>query len=169
MMRRRTSAVGRLLALALCMALPALAEPLRAPKAAGNDCVACHGTQKVLGARHKATQAMKMADCVGCHERKTDDTLLGRLNGSHLHQLQGVGCDGCHGKGAKREPVEKEQCLSCHGSGDKVAALTAQVKPQNPHNSKHYGTELDCNLCHQQHRKSEDYCAECHDFKFKVP
>ena len=156
--------------LLLCLALPSLAEPLRDPKAAGNDCVACHGTQQVLGAKHKSTRAMKMSDCVECHERKSDDTLVGRLNGSHLHQLQGVACDDCHGKGSsdKREPVEAAQCLSCHGSGDKVSALTARLK-QNPHDSKHYGTELDCNLCHQQHRKSEDYCAECHEFKFKVP
>jgi hypothetical protein len=168
MKQRRKSAVRLLLCLALGAALSAGAEPLRDPKAAGNDCVACHGTQKVLGAKHKATQAMKMADCVECHERKTDDTLIGRLNGSHLHQLQGVTCDDCHGKGAERAPVEMEQCLSCHGSGDKVSALTAKLK-QNPHDSKHYGTDLDCNLCHQQHRKSEDYCAECHTFKFKVP
>jgi uncharacterized paraquat-inducible protein A len=27
-----------------------------------------------------------------------------------------------------------------------------------------------CNLCHHQHEKSENYCAQCHsNFDFKVP
>ena len=31
-----------------------------------------------------------------------------------------------------------------------------------PHNG-------DCILCHLQHEKSENYCAQCHNFKFVVP
>ncbi|MBW2098891.1 MAG: cytochrome c3 family protein [Deltaproteobacteria bacterium] len=32
----------------------------------------------------------------------------------------------------------------------------------NPHNSPHYGADLDCNFCHHQHSKSENFCAQCH-------
>lgn len=156
-------------ACAMALALPAAAAPLRDAAAAAGDCAACHKDAAALPARHKATKAMKLADCVGCHEKNTEDTLVGKMPGSHVHALGGVGCADCHGKGtAKPQAVEMARCLSCHGSGDKVAALTAKMK-QNPHTSPHYGTELDCNVCHRQHEKSEDYCAECHRFGFKVP
>jgi hypothetical protein len=164
----RHAAAAAALAL-FCAAPTAAPTPRLEAKAAGNDCAACHGPAAVLPARHKATLNMKLADCNECHERKTPDTLVGKMSGSHQHLLSGVTCADCHGQTGKPEPVEMEQCLSCHGSGDKVAKLTAKVKPQNPHVSAHYGTELDCNLCHQQHRKSEDYCAECHDYHFQVP
>jgi len=158
-------------ALLCCAALPLAAAPTRDAAAAGNDCVACHkgDAKAALPAKHKSTKAMKLADCLECHEKKTEDTLITKLPGSHLHQLAGVGCADCHGKAAKPEPVEMEQCLSCHGSGEKVAALTAKMKPQNPHVSTHYNSDLDCNLCHRQHQKSENYCAECHRWDFKVP
>ncbi len=158
------------LLLLLLASLPSMAAPLRDPLARGTDCSACHREgSPVLPARHKAVAKMKWADCLGCHERRTPDSLVGKLPGSHAHQLAGVGCADCYGKTQPPQPVEVDKCLSCHGSGDKVAALTAKLKPQNPHVSRHHGTELDCNLCHRQHEKSEDYCAECHHFDFKVP
>jgi hypothetical protein len=52
---------------------------------------------------------------------------------------------------------------------EKVSAATASVKPTNPHNSPHYGKNADCNLCHHQHEKSENYCTQCHKFDFKLP
>jgi hypothetical protein len=48
-------------------------------------------------------------------------------------------------------------------------AVEWNTKPTNPHTSPHYGTDLDCNLCHHQHAASEDYCAYCHDYDFKTP
>lgn len=157
-------------AVLLCLALPAAAAPLRDAAAKGNDCAACHKAEaKPLPAKHKNTLAMKWADCLECHEKRTEDTLVTKLPGSHAHQLAGVGCVDCHGKTDKPVPVEMDKCLTCHKSGDKVAALTAKLKPQNPHLSAHYGSELDCNLCHHQHQKSENYCAECHAWKFQVP
>jgi cytochrome c oxidase cbb3-type subunit 3 len=42
------------------------------------------------------------------------------------------------------------------------SSAAAPSPPPNPHTSPHYGTELDCNLCHRQHAKSENYCAQCH-------
>lgn len=53
--------------------------------------------------------------------------------------------------------------------GALLTASTAGVKPTNPHNSPHYGKHADCNLCHHQHEKSENYCTQCHKFDFKLP
>ena len=94
----------------------------------------------------------------------TNDEGLGRL-----HAASGVKCAGCHGNAKKPQAVPMEQCLTCHGDTKALAAKTASVKPTNPHESRHYGTEADCNLCHHQHRKSENFCLDCHPrFDFKV-
>ena len=63
---------------------------------------------------------------------------------------------------------DKTQCIVCHDP-NAVAAKTANVKPQNPHVSPHYGKDLDCVLCHVQHGQTENYCEQCHNFGFKVP
>ena len=87
-----------------------------------------------------------------------------------LHTSMGVTCAQCHENATKPEPVTMEKCLSCHGDTQKLAKKTANVKPRNPHDSRHYGTEADCNLCHHQHRKSENFCLPCHQrFDFVVP
>ena len=111
---------------------------------------------------------MNWQACKACH-KEGKMALVGKLPGSHVHQLVGVNCVGCHGKAKKQEALAMEKCVSCHGATDKLAAKTAQVKPENPHTSPHYGTSLDCNLCHHQHAKSENYCSQCHNFNFKVP
>jgi hypothetical protein len=111
---------------------------------------------------------MGYKDCIGCHEKGAPQKLEGKLPGSHLHHLRGVTCEKCHGKTAKPEEVKMKQCLTCHDA-DKLAEKTAEVKPENPHTSPHYGTSLDCNLCHHQHAKSENYCAQCHKYDFVVP
>jgi hypothetical protein len=86
-----------------------------------------------------------------------------------LHAASGVKCADCHGNVKKPQPVAMEKCLTCHGDTTALAEKTANVKPRNPHESRHYGTEADCNLCHHQHRKSENFCLDCHNrFDFKV-
>jgi RecJ-like exonuclease len=85
------------------------------------------------------------------------------------HVQKGIGCPQCHGTG-KTQAVTMDKCQTCHGDGKAVAQRTAKVKPTNPHDSRHFGTEADCNSCHHQHRPSESLCADCHSgFKFKVP
>ena len=85
------------------------------------------------------------------------------------HAAKGVACKGCH-ETRKPQPVAMTKCLTCHGDTKAIAQRTANVKPTNPHNSRHYGTEADCNSCHHQHKTSESLCADCHpSFKFKVP
>jgi RecJ-like exonuclease len=86
------------------------------------------------------------------------------------HAAKGVACQNCHANVKKPEPVAMDKCLTCHGDGKAVAKRTASTKPTNPHESRHYGTEADCNSCHHQHKPSESLCADCHpSFKFKVP
>jgi hypothetical protein len=49
-------------------------------------------------------------------------------------------------------------------------SFLSNAKPRNPHENRHYGTEADCNLCHHQHKKSENFCLPCHQrFDFVVP
>jgi hypothetical protein len=144
------------------------AAPKLLPKAKAGDCQACHGSEKVLPAGHVDSRSMSWEGCLACH-REGKMSLTGKMPGSHRHQLRGVTCVQCHGKTAKPQSLTMDKCVSCHGSPDKLATKTAKVKPENPHTSPHYGTTLDCNLCHHQHTKSENYCSQCHQFKFSVP
>lgn len=96
---------------------------------------------------------------------KMENSALGKL-----HAEQGIDCAQCHDNVKNPEPVSMEKCLSCHGETAKLAEKTANVKPNNPHENRHYGTEADCNLCHHQHKKSENFCLPCHPrFAFAVP
>lgn len=144
------------------------AAPKVNPKAKAGDCAACHKKAQVLPASHPDTKTINWQGCKACH-REAEISLIGKVPGSHIHQWSGVTCAGCHGKAKKKEALKMEKCVSCHGNTDRLAEKTAGVKPENPHTSPHYGTSLDCNLCHHQHAKSENYCFQCHNFNFKVP
>ena len=144
------------------------AAPKLLPKAKAGDCAACHGKEKVMPESHPDTKTMNWKGCLACH-KEGKMSLVGKLPGSHVHQLSGVNCVSCHGKAKKPQALGMEKCVACHGSTAKLAEKTAKVKPENPHTSPHYGTELDCNLCHRQHAKSENYCNQCHNFNFRVP
>lgn len=143
-------------------------EPQQLPQAKPSDCAACHTGKSPLPTNHVVTIGLAMADCLGCHAKAGDHSLAGKLPLSHVHQLQGVTCGKCHDDVNSPEPVAKGKCMSCHDM-EKVAATTAGVKPTNPHTSPHYGKKSDCNLCHHQHEKSENYCSQCHKFDFKLP
>lgn len=157
------------LVLAAGLVLPVQAAPSRDPKAAAGDCVACHKGEKVLRSGHPTTKGLKLEACGQCHPRGSDKSLVGKMPASHFHQLSGVGCAQCHGNVKKPTEVAHEKCMACHDT-TKLAEKTANVKPKNPHNSPHYGKDADCNLCHHQHGKSENYCAQCHEkWEFKVP
>jgi len=119
-------------------------------------------------ARPKLLPAAKPSDCAACHAKGGATALSGKLPLSHTHQLAGVTCKSCHDNPRKAEPAKSTKCLTCH-TGDAIFAATAAVKPRNPHGSPHYGKESDCNLCHHQHEKSENFCTQCHKFDFKVP
>ncbi len=160
--------IGLVFAVLFIYVSVSLAAPKQVTTAKPGDCAACHGQEKVFSPSHVDTKAMTHKDCLGCHEKGGPQKLQGKLPGSHLHNLQGITCVKCHGKATKAEAVEMKQCLTCHDA-DKLAEKTAKVKPENPHTSPHYGTTLDCNVCHHQHQKSENYCAQCHKYDFVVP
>lgn len=85
------------------------------------------------------------------------------------HQANGVGCADCHGKAKKKTAVAAEKCLECHGPATELAKKTAAVKPENPHDSPHWGPGMDCTVCHRQHEATVNWCNHCHAFGFKVP
>lgn len=76
-------------------------------------------------------------------------------------------CTDCHLTTTPKR-LTTEQCLSCHGSFEEVAEATKNLDP-DPHNSPHYGPELDCDLCHQEHSVSDNFCAQCHEWKLVIP
>lgn len=83
-----------------------------------------------------------------------------------------IECAACHGDVKRKTIPEVSACESCHGTADDVAALTKRpadaghtVEP-NPHDSMHYGTDLACTYCHQEHKKSKVYCNQCHEFEY---
>ena len=167
--RVRTTVVLFSIILAAVISGSLWAAPKLVPSdARPGDCAACHTEGKVLSDTHPDTKEMNLAACKACHTRDNLD-LTGKFPGSHTHYLAGVTCVACHGKTEKPEEVAMEKCVACHGSTAKLAEKTKNIKPTNPHTSPHYGTDLDCNLCHRQHAKSEDFCAQCHSFNFKTP
>lgn len=134
------------------------------------DCAGCHKDKKMLPETHVPVKDMPYDGCVVCHvPGGAASSLKTKVPGSHLHSLRGIKCEQCHGKVKKQEAVEMAKCVACHGATAKLAEKTAKVKPHNPHESPHYGTDADCNLCHHQHAKSENLCAQCHKFDFVVP
>jgi hypothetical protein len=142
--------------------------PKRFPDAKITDCSACHGAKSPLPKDHPDPASMNLKACRECHAKGSPTSLSGKLPLSHVHQLAGNTCASCHADPKKPEAVPAKDCLKCHDM-EKVSAATAEVKPSNPHNSPHYGKNSDCNLCHHQHEKSENYCSQCHSFKFDVP
>lgn len=161
------------LVLTLLISVPSLIAqqsevPKQLPEAKATDCAACHGVSSPLPKDHPDPAAMTLKDCRQCHAIGTQASLTGKLPLSHVHQLAGVTCGKCHADPKNPEAVPAKDCMKCH-DGEKVAAVTAVVKPRNPHDSPHYGKDSDCNLCHHQHEKSENYCSQCHNYKFSVP
>jgi len=86
-----------------------------------------------------------------------------------VHQAKGVTCVDCHGKAKQKTFVPAERCLGCHGPAADLVKKTAAVKPENPHDSPHWGATMECNVCHRQHEKTVNWCNHCHAFGFKVP
>lgn len=90
------------------------------------------------------------------------------------HVARGQQCVVCHGQNAPSANLpldgnKHQPCVQCHGFYDVVAKKTVPADPEemNPH-SQHDGN-LPCTECHQGHRASVNYCAQCHFYTFKVP
>jgi hypothetical protein len=134
---------------------------------APGNCKGCHRTQPVQPLKHVDTKDMKISACAECH-KKGDTGLRGKIPLGHIHFLNGVSCTECHNSLKEARPLATDDCLGCHESREKMAEATSALDP-NPHNSPHYGTSLDCDLCHRQHGRSENFCAQCHEWKLQVP
>jgi hypothetical protein len=85
------------------------------------------------------------------------------------HKDKGISCEGCHGSEENKTFVPAERCLMCHGGMPELVKKTEAVKPENPHASPHWGSRIECSVCHRQHEKTVDWCSHCHAFNFKVP
>ncbi|MBU2646291.1 cytochrome c3 family protein [bacterium] len=154
--------------------------PVQTKKERHQECSGCHDTRNNCTQCHKAKEAegtnpildkarIMGMDCSECHNsnkkgRKPKD----KLPLVHHHLKNGIACLDCHDSEGDPQALTTEKCLSCHGSFDDVAAKTAGMDP-DPHNSPHYGKEQDCELCHRQHKESENFCSECHEWKLNVP
>lgn len=173
---RSRSSLPTLAAAALAVALSTLAPAAAAaagiraqPGVAPGDCAGCHRGEAVRPAGHVDTRAQKLDDCVRCHAPRTAQALGGKIPTSHVHRLAGVGCADCHGARRAPEPVEAARCLGCHGPASALVAATAKVQPENPHDSPHWGPQMECLACHRQHSRTVNWCAHCHGFAFRVP
>jgi len=133
------------------------------------DCSSCHGGEAVLPRTHVPVDGMSWDDCASCHADSDPElNLAGSLPLSHLHELRGIDCAGCHTTLPEGEPQEPEAgtCESCHGSLESLAQVEWSDKP-NPHDSHYPG--LECTFCHHVHEASYDFCLECHDFGYRIP
>lgn len=87
--------------------------------------------------------------------------------GADRHLTKGVTCETCHGKNMNKESPEIPDgatCIKCHDKAA-LAEKTKGLPGANPHAAPHNG---DCTLCHMQHEEAVNYCAQCHQFDFKV-
>lgn len=122
--------------------------------------------------------------CGNCHEdpyyTSWSDSSLHLL--AEKHALAGVSCESCHDRSLGEAGMEvvnyvignyysplpaievtMEDCFACHEDYETVANRTSEEytdMDRNPH-AGHWG-ELECTTCHQMHRESIDYCAQCH-------
>ncbi len=83
------------------------------------------------------------------------------------HAKAGVSCANCHGTKKPKEAALMYACLQCHDTKE-LAKTTKDIKPTNPHENRHNGTETNCSTCHHQHKPSENGCIACHErWEFK--
>lgn len=143
------------------------APMMRVEGIGAGDCKGCHGNLRVQPPDHVETKDMEAAGCGKCHPEGLKG-LRTKIPLGHIHILKGISCGDCHDGPKEAKPLSTAECLACHNSSEKVAEKTGARDP-NPHNSPHYGTTLDCDLCHRQHGKSENFCAQCHEWELRVP
>lgn len=131
------------------------------------DCAACHSSKAVLPPGHVSLTGDKEKNCFACH-CKEKNGLRARIPLSHIHLANDMDCMDCH----DQKPfafVSTDRCRECHGDPEEISALTQSKVEFNPHESPHYGNDMDCDLCHHLHAKSENVCGDCHDLKKPTP
>lgn len=91
------------------------------------------------------------------------------------HQNMAKDCSVCHTQenavsGNVFVAPSNQTCLTCHESYAAVAAKTQKLEngEPNPHASAHYGEGIACTACHSEHKPSQVYCNNCHEFKYNI-
>jgi cytochrome b subunit of formate dehydrogenase len=160
------SCIGMLLCFTAAGA--ASGDQKRLVKAQPGDCAACHaGGKQILPKDHQKTKGMTLEQCLTCHA-KDEVPITFKMPTSHAHMLSGISCQNCHGKKAPYSEADMKTCTACHSTENLAKAPAKGPDKPNPHNS-HYGTDVDCSLCHHQHKKSEFMCTQCHNFTNVTP
>ena len=120
-------------------------------------CATCHAMQPYLESWNGSellahTHAAEDIACLDCHEptiQQQVEEFVANVTGHYSEPL-------------RERKFPKEGCLACHEHGSYAELVTVtQDWERNPHNS-HWG-EMECYLCHNMHRPSVMYCAQCHD------
>ena len=118
------------------------------------DCIACHGSKVVLPQGHVDTRDMMGNECGTCHE-PGPTSLWTKIPLSHIHQMNGVSCKGCHEDPASAKAADSNVCLKCHNNMRSLVEAASDLE-LNPHFSPHEGKVPDCNRCHHWHKSSEN-------------
>ena len=79
------------------------------------------------------------------------------------HKAAKMACAQCH-KDKPAAPVSAAVCSSCHPNVAKEEKIRAELP--NPH--KAHMEYAECADCHHIHKASENQCAGCHNFEFKM-
>jgi Cytochrome c3 len=141
---------------------------IKTPASPGpGECNTCHKDKEVLPQGHVDTAEMKGSNCDSCHS-EGETSLRTKMPLSHKHKMEGMSCNDCHKEPAPYTAVSSNVCQGCHND-TKALFEAAKEVAVNPHFSPHDGKIPDCNKCHHQHKKSENYCSGCHGVESKVP
>lgn len=139
-----------------------------------SDCMTCHETQAQASADSNcflvATDQHSSLTCTSCHDDESG------LTKAH----DGVKYGDKEPKRLKSTTTDSDECISCHGSYEELAAKTADSTvltdskgtTVNPHevvglNDKH-SESIECTSCHQPHsgetaaEGASDTCLSCH-------
>ena len=79
------------------------------------------------------------------------------------HKAVKIECAQCH-KDKPAAPVAAAVCSGCHPNVAKEEKIRKNLP--NPH--KAHMEYPDCSDCHHVHKASENQCAGCHNFEFKM-
>ena len=133
-------------------------------------CSVCHGEKTGLPKDHPSPTDPAKSNCLECHKSMEESTLRTKVPLAHLHEMHGVTCGDCHDSSAPPQALDSDQCLNCHGPFDDLKKKWKQRadSEKNPHDS-HYQEALTCDACHHAHSSSENFCAQCHNWEYKVP
>jgi len=121
--------------------------------------------------------------CVHCHSTSVDSVSGTQIVADYItssHNIDAVGCEGCHGGGSQHNgvgpfpypnPLASDRCIVCHTSGglasttQNLAPLFAQAKDKGfvTNNCAHCHTASGVGSIHGAGQQSNKGCVDCHD------